>query len=933
MDFKKIEGKWQKKWAAAKLFESNPDNRKKFFITFPYPYVNGSAHIGHSYSSFRVDAYARYKRMQGFNVLFPQGFHATGEPLVGALERLKKGDKVQIDTFKEFGATEADLKAFVKKGPKFAAVFWMNKWIENMKASGFAVDWRRSFITTDITPAYSRFVEWQYNTLKKKGYVAKGTHPVIWCPRCQSPTGDHDRLCGVGESPVDYILVKFSLDDFIIPAGTLRPETIYGVTNMWVNPGVEYVKARVDDEKWIISRECAEKMRDQLKKVEIIGNIKGSELVGKRCIEPLSRKSIPILPSDFVDPGSATGIVMSVPSHAPYDWIALKELIDKKELERYGIEKSEIDPISLIKTPGFGDSPAIEQCEKMGIDSLKQADKLEEATSIVYKKEFHQGVLKGNCGEYSGMRVSECKDKLSVDFIENNIADIMWDCNEVVCRCTTSCHVKILENQWFLTFSDIGWKKLAEKCLSGMTIYPEEARANFINTIDWLKDKACARKSGLGTKMPWDKEWIIETLSDSTIYMAYYTIAGIINENKIPPEKLTDEVFDYIFLNKGSVKDKAINDMKREFEYFYPVDLRNSGKDLIQNHLTFFIFHHTAIWPEKMWPKAMGINGYVNVEGEKMSKSKGNIIPLRNMIDQFGADLTRINIIPSAEGIEDADWRSENIKGYRARLELLSDIVSEIKKSGKRKAASIDLYLQSKINKSISGATENYESMKFRTGMHQVFFENINAVKWYLKRVGGIENANKDVLGGCVSAILKMLAPVTPHFCEELWEKLGNKGFIAVEAWPEQDMYLINEKAETYEDFLKQVIKDVEDIQSFRHIKPKKISVFIADSWKFSVLDEMLKNRDKKPNEIISSLMKTEIKKYGSAVPSFVQALYKNINELRSVERSEQFDIIKEAMPFLEKELNCEIEVIDSEKSDNAKARSATPMKPGILLE
>ena len=102
------------------------------------------------------------------------------------------------------------------------------------KTRGKSRDWRRSFITTDITPTYSRFIEWQYNTLKKKGYVVKGTHPVIWCPKCQSPTGDHDRLKGVGESPVDYILLKFPFEEFIIPAGTLRPETIYGVTNMWI---------------------------------------------------------------------------------------------------------------------------------------------------------------------------------------------------------------------------------------------------------------------------------------------------------------------------------------------------------------------------------------------------------------------------------------------------------------------------------------------------------------------------------------------------------------------------------------------------------------------------------------------------------------------------------------------------------------------------
>src|SRR3989338_10270791 len=157
----------------------------------------------------------------------------------------------------------------------------------------------------------------------------------------------------------------------------------------------------------------------------------------------------------------------------------------------------------------------------MGITNLSQIDKLDEATALLYKKEFHLGTLK-NCGVYSGMKVSESKEKLTLDFIDKGLADVMWEVNNVVCRCTTKCHVKILENQWFLKFSDDDWKKKVRYCLSKMKIYPDEARNNFENTIDWLKDKACTRKSGLGTPVPWDREWIIETLYDSTVYMAYY---------------------------------------------------------------------------------------------------------------------------------------------------------------------------------------------------------------------------------------------------------------------------------------------------------------------------------------------------------------------------------------------------------------------------
>ncbi|MCX6815489.1 MAG: class I tRNA ligase family protein, partial [Candidatus Aenigmarchaeota archaeon] len=212
LDFKKIEKKWQKKWEEKKLFQADVDKRKKFFTSNVIPYVNGNAHIGHSYTFTRTDVYARYKRMRGLNTLMAQGFHATGEPILGTVERLKKGDANQIETYKTFGATDKDLEDFKKKGAMYVAKFWSKKMEESLRSIGFSIDWRRAF-TLSVTPQFSRFIEWQYNTLRKKGYVVQGTHPVVWCPHDQSPTGDHDRLEGEGESPVEYTTIKFLLDD------------------------------------------------------------------------------------------------------------------------------------------------------------------------------------------------------------------------------------------------------------------------------------------------------------------------------------------------------------------------------------------------------------------------------------------------------------------------------------------------------------------------------------------------------------------------------------------------------------------------------------------------------------------------------------------------------------------------------------------------
>jgi len=242
-----IEAKWQRAWEKTKVFEADPDpKRKKCFVTFPYSYANGPVHVGHAFTATRVDAYARFKRMQGYNVLFPWAWHWTGQTIAGASERVKLGDKDFIKALREIdGVPEEELKKFVD--PVYMASYYTNENRVSVRRAGFSIDWRREFHTT--SPAFSKFIEWQYKRLREKGYVVQGTHPVVWCPHCESPTGDHDRQEGEGVAPEEYTLVKFKYGDAYLPAATFRPETIYGVTNVWLHPDVDYVEAKVDKEK------------------------------------------------------------------------------------------------------------------------------------------------------------------------------------------------------------------------------------------------------------------------------------------------------------------------------------------------------------------------------------------------------------------------------------------------------------------------------------------------------------------------------------------------------------------------------------------------------------------------------------------------------------------------------------------------------------
>ncbi|MGE5575177.1 MAG: leucine--tRNA ligase, partial [Ignavibacteria bacterium] len=830
---KQFEQKWRAKWENAHVFEADPDpKRQKIMVTFPYPYMNGPLHVGHTFTASRVDAYARFKRMQGYNVLWPWGWHWTGQPLLGASQRVARGDEAYIKVLREVdGVPETELKKFVD--PLYMAQYYTNEGRSAVQSIGFSVDWRREFTT--VMPTYQKFIEWQYKNLKEKGYVTRGTHPVVWCPKDKSPTGDHDRQSGEGVTAEEYTLIKYKLDEkTFLPAATFRPETIYGITNMWINPEATYVEASVNGEVWIVSQEAAEKLKEQERKVEVKHEFKGKELIGKTFENPITKLKFPILPGWFVDPKTATGVVYSVPAHAPYDYLALRDLQQKPEvLQQFGMDQEvvkQIKPISIIKVEGFGDYPAIEIVEKMGIKDQNDP-KADQATKELYKKEFHSGILKPNCGSYAGKTIREAKDILIADFRKLNVAESMYDLPQsVVCRCMTPCIVKILSDQWFLNYSNPQWKEKAHAVVAQMTIYPDSAKPWFNTVIDWLREWACARTTGFGTPLPWGKGWIIETLSDSTVYMAFYTINKHIRQNNLKAASLTPEVFDYIFYGKGYVNELGITTglssnllhaMRSEFLYWYPFDLRNSAKELVPNHLSFCIFHHAALFPSEHWPKAIGVNGMLMVEGQGMHKSKGNFITMKGAVEKYGADATRCGLLLGAEGMDDPDWRSENINDLKNKFEALISFASGIITTAKfNEDTMLEHWLLSRNQWRIKEVTASLDELKTRTALQVALFETWNDLRWYIQRKG---NTQTKALGEAVKVWLKMLAPFAPFLCEELWSQTGEEGFISTAKWPVFDAAKIDVAAEEQETLITDIMTDTTNIVKATKITPKRI--------------------------------------------------------------------------------------------------------------
>ena len=956
INWNEIENKWRTKWIENKQFETNPNDKRKKFITVAYPYPNSPQHIGHGRTYTLADVHARFYRMQGYNVLFPMAFHYTGTPILGMAKRVEANDQELINNLKNlYGVPEESIKEFVE--PIKIADYFHEEIKSGMIEMGYSIDWRREFTTID--PVYSKFIEWQINTLKEKNLIIQGSHPVGWCPKDQNPVSQHDTLGDVEPDFTEYILIKFKFGEYIIPTATLRPETIFGVTNLWINPDIVYKKIIVDNEKWIVSQECAYKLEFLDKKITYEGEIKGSELIGKTVKVPHRNELILMLQASFVESGTGTGMVMSVPAHAPFDYQALEDI---KKLQDPKLEEkiNEIIPISIIETEGYGENPAKEVIEKFNITNQNDP-KLEEATKEVYGKEFYSGKLKSNTEKFSGIKVAYAKDTIKEWLIENKHADILLELTNtpVKCRCGAECVVKVLNNQWFLNYGDKNWKELATKCFDSMNILPQEIKSEFNYVIGWLRERACARQHGLGTKLPWDKDWIVESLSDSVIYMAYYTISKFVNNNTLTAENLSREFFDYIFLDKGNVEQIAkstkmtidtINEIKNEFQYFYPVDSRHSGRDLVPNHLTFFVLNHVAIFPENNWPREIVVNGSVLMNGSKMSKSMGNIIPLRKAIQDYGADPIRLAIIISAELLQDADFNMESVSGIQNKLESLFYECSRQEVQRLEELEAEDDWLLSKTQKMISQVTSAVEKMRLREALHEILFSFESDLSWYRKRVKAKNRKNvSGVLHQINSTRVAMLSPFAPHIAEEMWEKLGHAGLVSTSQWPRFSQEKINSTAIQSEELLKSTINDITNILKVTKITPQKITIYTADSFKSKVYHSVLEkimaeqtNMGVIMKDLINNPDTSNVKKF----PDFVQKTIKDIlsepTEIRQTKlESKEFDekefLTKELTGLGKNEFGVDIQIFSESDSDiydpKGKSRHARPFKPAILIE
>jgi len=448
--------------------------------------------------------------------------------------------------------------------------------------------------------------------------------------------------------------------------------------------------------------------------------------------------------------------------------------------------------------------------------------------------------------------------------------------------------------------------------------------------------RAVARAQGLGTRLPQDKNYIIESLSDSTIYPAFYTIAHLIRN--VNTDSLKPEFFEFVFRGNGDAEQIAndtgidyevIKKCRESFTYWYRYTSRHSGSDLVYNHLTMYIFNHALIFDKAYWPKQIVSNGMLLSEGEKMSKSLGNIVPLQDGQEKYGIDPLRLQINGGADVPSDTNFDETEIKGIQERLEYIYNTVEHLNGMESGELKHIDYWLYSKLNRKVGSATQSMDKLDIRDSVTEIFYNSVLELRRYFERGG----SNGIVVKEFLQDFALMLQPFAPHIAEEYWHMLGNDTFVSLEKWPEVQNDMINDKIETSENTVEDFIEDAKNAISLIGRKNSKkaslMRIIIASDWKRDIANKLAKTKN--PGEILEDAKESSNKEQ---ISKYVAKLAKQMNSLNSIDitQKDELEAFTEAAAYIKAKTNVDVVVEREEESKSLRAQNAMPLKPSIDL-
>ena len=727
-----IELKWQKNWDEAHCFEAKSDKSKpKFFGLIEFPYPSGAGlHVGHPRSNTAMDIIARKRRMEGYNVLYPIGWDAFGLPT----ENYAIKNHVH-----PAGVTKKNIDHFR----------------DQLKRIGFSFDWSREVNTTD--PNYFKWTQWIFLQLYKHGLAYKSEMPVNWCPSCKCGLANEEVVAGkcercgaevirrvksqwmlkitkyaqklldglddvdfiekvkvqqrnwIGRSEGAEVDFKIADSDMKLRVYTTRPDTLFGATYMVVAPEhavVDTLKDRITNWDDVIAYREAAARKSEFERTELAKDKTGVELRGIRAINPVNGRDIPIFISDYVLVTYGTGAIMAVPAHDTRDWDFAKKF-----------------NLPIIEVVAGGE------------DVQKEA-----YTDVA------EGVL-CNSGFLDGLSVAEAKKRITEWLTENGVGE-------------KKVNYKLRD--WVFSRQRYWGEPIplvyCEKC--GWVPVPEDQLPVLLPDVDNYE--------------PTDSGESPLSKIDSWVNTTCPCCGG-------PAKRETDTMpqwagSSWYFLRYADPHCDTALARWEELKYWLPVDWYNGGMEHTTLHLLYsrfwnlFLYDIGAIPNKEAYNKRTSHGMILGSNGEKMSKSRGNVINPDETIAEIGADAFRLYEMFMGAFDQAIPWSTEGARGCRRFLERVWRLQEMlIDEEGVRKEMEVP------VNAMIKKVSEDYERMKFNT-----------AIAAMMAFVNDVYTSGK-ITKGELKALCLCLNPVAPHITEEMWEACGFGTPIYTQSWPAYD--------------------------------------------------------------------------------------------------------------------------------------------------
>lgn len=879
-DHTAIENRWQAAWADAGAYRTPDDAEDPTYVLGMYPYPSGKLHMGHVRNYTITDAYARYRRMCGEEVLHPMGWDAFGLPAENAA--------------KEHDTNPRD---------------WTMDCIETMRGQmqsmGFGYDWDREIAT--CTPEYYKWNQWLFERFHEEGLVERRDAEVNWCPNCETVLADEqvegeEELCWRCDTPVVqreleqwFLKITEYADELLEAIDELDgwPNSVRQMQRNWIgrqygtelefpiegHGSVEAFTTRVDTihgatffalaPDHSISQELAAEDDDVRHFVDEETDPEGDEpngvATGLTATNPATGEEIPVYVADFVLSDVGTGALMAVPGHDERD----HAFATKHDIE--------IRPV-IAPEPDDWDGETVPEVPDVSEEAFTD-----------------DGVLV-NSGEHSGLDSETARERLT-EGIESAQESTQYQLRDW----------GISRQRYWGT--PIPVVHCHDDC--GAVMVPEEELPvelpEFVNTTgnpldaaeEW-KETTCPECGGEATR----ETDTMDTFVDSSWYFLRY----------VSPD-LDDAPFD---------RERA-ND-------WMPVDQYVGGIEHAVMHLLYSRFFtkvladHEGLDHREPFTNLLA-QGMVQLEGEKMSKSVGNTVSPQRIVEEYGADTARLFMMQAAQPERDFDWSEEGVRSTYAFLDRLKESVEtfvEDEPAGEDDA--VARYVGSEIDATIAIATDEYDALRFNEALREA-----QGLVRTLRQYAEYTAPHAETYGRGLSAVVRLLAPVAPHLAEELWEELGAEGFVVEADWPnaEVDRAYVEKRRRLVEN----TRGDVRDIVEVAGIEdPRAIDVVVAPDWKYDALEIAI---DSDAPNLIGELMgESHIRDQGDEAASYGQDLQAEREALSmTLDPEEEHDALESAAWLLEREFDAPVSVRRADEADEAVVRKAEPGRPAIEIE